>query len=352
MSKTNSDRPWFTTGPEALEGLIKSSAVVIGSLYALGLLSSSIRLAQLGVASVEFGKPLYVLTGGWACFPFAISTVAWVTYRQSNILFRSRAKLITDVVLPRRIGGPALAVLAATFVLFVLCIITNVARVYVVFYAIGEMGFGNDFTIHLVLLVLTSVGLIAGVKVLAWQLAKQMHFLTAILAGALFVYAAVYLVVFTTTLYLAIPVQLGGGLARVFDFAFDDPKIKQAIVGGDVTNPHFLTSVLAETGDSYIIPAPEVFGLNGMKRFQEDKVQLESMVPRDEGPWHYNAVFGHTYIILAKKAVTVAAVFEFGVVRTLREPVHPVSPELKRAWKKQAMEQMVTPPATPNESPP
>lgn len=68
---------------EILEVALKGSAAVVGVLYTTGLIVASLRLAQLGVFSTEFVKPLYVLTGAWAWLPIALAAVTWFAYRAS-----------------------------------------------------------------------------------------------------------------------------------------------------------------------------------------------------------------------------------------------------------------------------
>jgi hypothetical protein len=70
--------------------------------------------------------------------------------------------------------------------------------------------------------------------------------------------AVLYLVVFAFTVYLDIPVQLGGGGIRIFSFIISDTAIQEAIAGESFSEVPLVSPVLAETAEIYILPAAEL----------------------------------------------------------------------------------------------
>src|SRR4029079_9427613 len=66
--------------------LFKLLGVSTGVLYAVGLIVTTTRLAEFGVLSVEFAKPLYVLTGAWTLLPvFVVAVLITMHYGVANL---------------------------------------------------------------------------------------------------------------------------------------------------------------------------------------------------------------------------------------------------------------------------
>jgi hypothetical protein len=256
---------------EILEVALKGSAAVVGVLYTTGLIVASLRLAQLGVVSTEFVKPLYVLTGAWAWFPIAIAFVIWSQYRAS--LKRSHE-------LKRR--GKVRAALTAVLVAALLASLVFNLPKHVNQYLHG-MGFGELFPFSVLLSTFAAFVLGFWIK-LSITTAKTMA--DALSGAVISLFLGIsYLLTFTFLVYVSIPAQLGGGGARTFALVIGNAEIRQAITGKVEANP-IITPVFAETAGNYILPAPKV----RLKEFS------------------LNQVFEDSFVIVPKQAVSVATV--------------------------------------------
>ena len=277
---------------EMLELALKGSAAVLGGLYATGLIVASLRLAQLGVFSTEFVKPLYVLTGAWAWLPIAIAAATWLSYREtlkySHGRVRVRAFLIAMFV-------------GASLVLFGCFVLPIVANAF-----LHLMGFGEDFAAAFLFLMPIPFVLGFSIKLLIKLLMGSEYHAKTKIASALgtaliplwFGTLCFYLMFFTFGVYEKIPVQLGGGAPRTFALVITEPKIRQAITGDVEAKSPIITPVFAETAGNYVLPAPQV-------RLEE--LSLSPALSR-AGDWGAAKVFEHSFVIVPKQAVSVATV--------------------------------------------
>lgn len=277
---------------EMLELALKGSAAVLGGLYATGLIVASLRLAQLGVLSTEFVKPLYILTGVWAWLPIAIAVATWLSYRETlkypHGRVRVRASLIAMFV-------------GASLVLFVCFVLPIVANTF-----LHLMGFGEDFAAAFLFLMPIPFVLGFSIKLLIKLLMGSEYHAKTKIASALgtaliplwFGTLCFYLMFFTFGVYEKIPVQLGGGAPRTFALVITEPKIRQAITGDVEAKSPIIAPVFAETAGNYVLPAPQV-------RLEE--LSLSPALSRAED-WGAGKVFKHSFVIVPKQAVSVATV--------------------------------------------
>jgi hypothetical protein len=270
---------------EILEVALKGSAAVVGVLYTTGLIVASLRLAQLGVVSTEFVKPLYVLTGAWAWLPIAITFITWFAYRVS-------LKRSDELKRRGKVRAAFTAMIVAAFLASVVIRLPKLANEN-----LHLMGFHEFFPFSVLLLAVTAfvVGFSIKLSIIAAKTKMAYALIPAVIS--LF-YGISYLLSFTFLVYVLIPAQLGGGGARTFALVIGDAEIRQAITGEAEAKSPIITPVFAETAGNYILPAPKVrlkeFSLNPTLSGAED--------------WSAEKVFEYSFVIVPKQAVSVATV--------------------------------------------
>src|SRR4030095_7131879 len=267
---------------EILEVALKASAAVVGVLYATGLIVASLRLAQLGIVSTEFVKPLYVLTGVWAWLPIAIALAPWFTYRET-LKFSGQG------------FAAFMAIAVAVVLVMVVCfIVPKIANNY-----FHLMGCRERFALSFFFLLAMpfAVGLFFMMFTPKSQQVTPIAFALSA-AGGLVLGGTVYLLVFTFWVYVKIPVQLGGGAPRTFALVINEPKIRQTITGDVDAKSPIITPVITETAGNYILPAPKV-------RLEEFSLNPELSRADD---WGAEKVFEHSFVIVPKQTVSVATI--------------------------------------------
>jgi len=270
---------------EILEVALKGSAAVVGVLYTTGLIVASLRLAQLGVVSTEFVKPLYVLTGAWAWFPIALAFVTWSAYRAS-------LKRSDELKRRGKVRAAFTAMIVAAGLASLVFNLPKLANQY-----LHLMGFGELFALSVLLLAVVAFVLGFPIKSSITAAKTKMADALSLAVISLF-YGIPYLLSFTFLVYVTVPAQLGGGGARTFALVIDDPKIRQAITGEAEAKSPIITPVIAETTGNYILPAPKV----RLKEFS-----LNPTLSRAED-WSAEKVFEYSSVIVPKQAVSVATV--------------------------------------------
>jgi hypothetical protein len=281
-----SDEMKWPKPSEILEVALKGSAAVVGVLYTTGLIVASLRLAQLGVFSTEFVKPLYVLTGAWAWLPIAIAAATWFAYRAS-------LKRSDGVGRREKVRAAFTALIVAVFLASVVWRLPNLAN-----QNLHLMGFRQDFALSVLLLAVTAASVVGISIKFSITAAKTKRAEALIPAVISLFYGISYLLSFTFLVYGTIPAQLGGGGARTFALVIGDARIRQAITGEAEAKSPIITPVFAETASNYILPAPKV----RLKEFS-----LNPTLSRAED-WGAEKVFEYSFVIVPKQAVSVATV--------------------------------------------
>jgi len=291
---------------ELLESALKVSTLVAGTLYTTGLIVASLKLAQLGVVSTDFVKPLYVLTGAWAWLPAVIAVAMVFTGREA-------LALVVPPIETRRqkfIAGFAIIIVAVVFVAFI-CALPMIANLF-----LGSMGFGPNFAATALGLVLFLTLAVVVVDVVAKgqnRAGTGRVFFPSLAAMGMF-FAALYILGFSLTMYGQIPAQLGGGGRRNFALFIDDLKIRYSITGNHGAESPILTPVIAETSTSFVVPAPRA------------RLDDYSLNPALSSTWDWGAqtVFERSFVIIPKTAVSVATVL--GGEPKMSPPTPPPSP--------------------------
>jgi hypothetical protein len=269
-----------------IELILKATGLLIGVLFTTGLIVASLRLAQLGIVSVEFAKPMYVLTGMWTCLPVAIATTIW-------LLVSSGLEPSADGWWDRFGRATFFGILIAVTLGVCVWQIPKAANRF-----LNVMGFGDYFVIMTFALEIVAFVFVVALTPLARHFNVSSPGLIALFVCQGFFLSAFYLVVFAFSLYLQIPAQLGGGASRTFALTVSEPEVARVVTGDPNIKLLIVTPVLAETTTSYVLPATE----SVLKQFASAR--------RSPGTYgsSITGIQGNTFLILPKSFVRVAAV--------------------------------------------
>ena len=295
-------RPEFS---RFLDTVVKGGAAGLGLFYGLGLIVSSVRLAQLGVFSVDFAKPLYVLTGAWVCLPLAIATslfVAWLaTWRQFAGSLVKRV-LSVSIVIP---------ILGASEI-WIIVLLANFSNTFFL-----SNGFGEYFALCIAINLIVPLFWVAVLHHL-WTEAASHLLRYSLMGGFTVIIGLMYLVLFSMLVYVQIPPQLGGGAERIFALDVEEPRLLATLTGSRVAKSPVITPVYAETTESYVLPAPhakrEEFSLNWL---------LNTRVQTD---WSSTNFLDSSFIVVPKRSISAATVIG------LRSPKDREDRVVQRIW--------------------
>ena len=320
---------------DAAERAVKVSACLLGALYVIGLIVVSMRMAQLGVITVELFKPLYMLTGTWACLPIMVTALGYATFAGIQNELRTSFGYCTGSA---RLVATLRAIATVSVVWLSVVIIADVFSRIVGKSAVGLVVFGDAFDITFALLIcLTAAAAIAYTAPCRYFFGDGP--LPVSVTLILCVCGLIYLMFFTFTMYGTIPVALGGGGPRLVAMVIDDPAVANEIVGKDHADTRVITCVIAETADQFVIPAPSI----------TSKGYWLSLGPQGKTEWHLMGVtkskngekrsidLGAKFLPVPKKSIKSAT-----VLGAVTEPgwVSRITGALftERSWKRSAPE--------------